>query len=380
MTGKAAMPAPAARPVPEHFNWLDGLRGVAAFCIVIFHYHHFYLADSGDRPSMPPVSEFPLAGVLGPVYVHGAVAVELFWVISGFVFMHVYAGKPTSAGRFVAARIARLYPLHLLTLLVVAALQWASFSAVGHWQIYSQNDLRHFVFQLFMASHWTSFTWGLSFNGPIWSVSMEILAYALFFLCLPLLRRDRLLPPVLICAFGFAFAADLTPQPPLIHSPVFICVGFFFFGCALYALYYRLCGRTMLVVTAMTGLAAAGALAFLAGQTMLAGLCLSGAVILLTTILEQLLRRGASAARAFGDISYSLYLVHAPLQMVVLLVADLAFGGARGFADSPVTLAVYLAVSTLLAHAAYRYFERPAGRALWRVLMRSARTATNSAG
>lgn len=40
--------------LPNHFGWIDGLRGVAAVAVVIFHYHHFYLADYADRESIPP--------------------------------------------------------------------------------------------------------------------------------------------------------------------------------------------------------------------------------------------------------------------------------------------------------------------------------------
>lgn len=72
-----------------------------------------------------------------------------------------------------------------------------------------------------------------------------------------------------------------------------------------------------------------------------------------------------------GDISYSLYLVHVPLQMTVLLIADLAFGGTRAFAGSLLTLPIYVATTCILAHTAYRWLEYPAGRYIRRGLTRS---------
>lgn len=182
-------PGPAP---PTYFVWVDALRGLAALSVVVFHYHHFYLRDAAGRPDIPETGTFPYAAILDAAYRHGGLAVEHFWVISGFVFAHVYLGRPTTMRAFWVARFARLYPLHLVTLLAVAALQAVSMSATGAWQIYGSNDLRHFLLQVPMASNWSSLSRGLSFNGPIWSVSFELVAYAAFFLSLPLLRGGGL--------------------------------------------------------------------------------------------------------------------------------------------------------------------------------------------
>jgi peptidoglycan/LPS O-acetylase OafA/YrhL len=72
--------------------------------------------------------------------------------------------------------------------------------------------------------------------------------------------------------------------------------------------------------------------------------------------------------RALGDMSYSLYLVHVPVQIAVLLVADLVFAGDRSFASSPMVLPLYVASFVALAHFAYRFYERPARRKLRRLL------------
>ena len=139
----------ALAPPPSYFAWLDGLRGVAALIVVIFHYHHFYLADWRDRPNIPKPDQFPFSGALLPIYEHGDYAVQLFWVISGFVFAHVYFRRNTNLQGFIMARFARLYPLHFATLMIVLFLQWFSISKVWQWQIYGNNDARHFALQLF---------------------------------------------------------------------------------------------------------------------------------------------------------------------------------------------------------------------------------------
>lgn len=182
------------------FQWVDALRGIAAMVIVVNHYHHFYLADAYDRAAIPEVEYFPYASILMPLYgPFAANAVELFWLISGFVFAHVYLAREASAWEFGVARFARLYPLHFATLIYVAAMQSVSQSMVGHWQVYGNNDVKHFFLQVFMSSNWSNWDRGLSFNGPIWSVSLEISIYALFFISIWIMKRAPVLVSLMIC-------------------------------------------------------------------------------------------------------------------------------------------------------------------------------------
>ena len=44
------------------------LRVLAALAVVVFHYHHFYLADQMARPDIPARSSFPYASLLGPLF------------------------------------------------------------------------------------------------------------------------------------------------------------------------------------------------------------------------------------------------------------------------------------------------------------------------
>ncbi len=175
-----------ADPLPQRLYWIDWTRGMAALVIVVFHYHHFYLRNSEDRPNLPQITEFPFGEILFPVFSSGAAhAVELFWLISGVVFMHVYSQRRTGLWNFGVARVARLFPLHLATLCLVAVIQIVSLQITGHWQIYGNNDLKHFGLQLLLSSNSVNLSHGLSFNGPIWSVSLEVPVYFLFLFLLP---------------------------------------------------------------------------------------------------------------------------------------------------------------------------------------------------
>lgn len=358
---------PANSPI-QHFVWVDFLRGVAALAVVIFHYHHFYLADALDRPSIPPIGTFPYATILEPLYSHWAAnAVELFWLISGFVFAHVYLTRKTTAREFGVARFARLYPLHFCTLIYVAALQWFSLKMVGHWQVYGNNDLFHFVLQLFMSSNWPTFSWGLSFNGPIWSVSAEIFIYVLFFFALTMIRRFPLAVPLLLSAFFWGWFALRPVGLWYVSDLVFECGGYFFLGSVLYAL--RPYDRPLRAILIILLGAALVALGIASGRHFLIVPGASVAILCFFVALDRIAPRSGKRVTVVGDISYSLYLVHVPLQMSALLVADLMFDGSRAFANSMATLPIYVAVSVATAVLANKWLEKPAGRAIRKRLM-----------
>ncbi len=352
--------------IPLYFNCIDAIRVLAALAVVIFHYHHFYLADYLDRASIPAKSSFPYAELLEPLFAHGDKAVELFWVISGFVFTHVYLRAPTSLKRFAMARFARLYPLHSFTLLGVAVLQWLSLMQAGHWQIYGNNTAWYFLFQLFMASHWTNLSQGLSFNGPIWSVSLEIGAYFVFFYALTTLRRFGIWAALVLMALSWGFSGGFGLRLPLVQTGVFFCAGYFFCGVALYFLFLQLARKTIYLSGAVLLFGAAGMVAAPLGFKAWTDVAYFCALILLAGLADRHFGARAARLRSIGNISYGLYLVHVPLQMGVLLFADIVFDGTRTFADHPATLPAYLAGSILCAIWAFRYLERPAGQYLRR--------------
>ena len=356
-------------PFPEYFRWIDGLRGVAALAVVVFHYQHFYLPKAADHASVPAVSEFPWASIFSPFFHHGEGAVQLFWVISGFVFAHVYFQRATTLGGFVVARIARLYPLHFATLMIAAALQVISLAWVGHWQIYDNNDLRHFGLHLVMSSNWTIFSRGLTFNGPIWSVSLELVAYAIFFLALPLLRAWGLLAATALAAAMWMLGVADFLEIPGISKGAFVCAGYFFVGNSTYLILRRTGAQRGLAWALALAAGLVASFGLWQGIHHLTLLGFSTTVVTLVALIDMRWSRAPIAGlRRLGDMSYSIYLVHVPLQMLLLFVADAAFDGTRAFATSPLTLPIFLGVTLVVADLVYRHFEVPAGRFLRRKL------------
>ncbi|AXQ69419.1 O-acetyltransferase [Caulobacter phage CcrBL9] len=88
----------------ERFEVLDALRGVAAVLVMLYHVGNTFSAEAG-------------IGHLAIFAQHGWVAVDFFFMLSGFIIAHAYDAKlATGLGAmpFMKARIKRLYPLYLV--------------------------------------------------------------------------------------------------------------------------------------------------------------------------------------------------------------------------------------------------------------------------
>lgn len=170
----------------NHLSNIDFLRGIAAISVLIWHYQHFFYPQAGHPLTDRSIQ--PFYDNLKYLYEYGGHAVQFFWIISGFVFFHTYKNRENlTFNNFFWNRFSRLYPLHLLTLLLVASLQFLSNKFLGYQQIYPYNDFYHFLLNLFMASHW-GFQHGWSFNAPTWSISVEIVIYGFFFIFAKIFR------------------------------------------------------------------------------------------------------------------------------------------------------------------------------------------------
>ena len=143
---------------------LDALRFLAAFGVIFFHAcHHFDFGPSWNEGPARPLQA----------------CVDLFFVISGYVMGAVYfdrIGTPAQIGRFLKARFWRLYPLHFTTFLasLLIGILGARFSA--HQDDY---DPRCIPANLMLSQAWGGCS-HITYNYVSWSVSAEMVMYALF--------------------------------------------------------------------------------------------------------------------------------------------------------------------------------------------------------
>lgn len=352
MTAHAALRLPKA-----HFHALDLSRLVAAVAVLFWHYLHFMIPPGGNRAPPNFIDFEPLNDVFGAFYAHGHLAVEYFWIVSGFVFAHVYLADANGRARFWLARFARLWPLHLLTLAVVAALQGLYWTQHGRHFVFGPNDLVHFVLNLGLAHYW-GFEKGMSFNGPSWSLSVEIVAYAAFWALLPALRVGR---GATAAAAGIAAACAALAFPQL---KVFACLAYFFAGLAIYFLLLRSGLRPLsLILAGCIGLIGAS-FTEVRGFDFPSGALWVMALFVLTLGADAFDPTGRlTIGKRWGDASYGTYLWHFPIQLALVMALDLTPGG-RGLAQHWAFLALYLTLAIAAGFASHRWLEKPAQRAI----------------
>lgn len=148
----------------QRFLALDALRGMAAVWVVYFH-------------------------VYGGL---GYLAVDFFLVLSGFILAHryLYSGKQTSTLEFINHRIARLYPLHLYTLLMFVLVHWFMY---GSMPSFPDGALFTFIQNVTMTHNIGLNPHGLTWNYPSWSVSVEFFVNIVFVLLITRTTRSGIL-------------------------------------------------------------------------------------------------------------------------------------------------------------------------------------------
>jgi peptidoglycan/LPS O-acetylase OafA/YrhL len=376
----------------DHFILLDVMRTLAAFGVICWHWQHFYMADS--QTMMPDRSILPFYPLLRPFYEAGWMTVDLFFMLSGFVMSWTYLEKirnqATGPFRFAVLRLSRLYPLHFLTLLFIAVLQYVYTQRHGHAFIYQFNNLYHFGLHLLMASQW-GFQRGPSFNDPIWSVSIEVLLYAAFFMLVrftgfsvKMLGAISVLGFVLIagnianglgrglCCFfiGCLLAEGLkatnrsdrrgliekaTYLSLLIAVPLTIAFYEFHVGCYLSELFSRLTPE----FSRATSLQGKIEERFCRIFDYAALVLLFYPIFMFSLIMiEQRVHRFVKPVAGFGNISYSSYLIHFTLQMVCVQVLPAGFMRIGGFVGDLSFLGFFVVLLSL-SLLSYSFFERP---------------------
>lgn len=322
---------------------IDALRGIAAVA-VSFIYHQHYLTgqfQSGPLDGLPMFSW---------LHDHGWTMVDLFFVISGFIFARVYlTGNKIEAGgaQFARARFARLYPLHLLTLLLAAAI-----FAIGtpHSVTYATNDSWNFVLNLLMLQE-SGLQSAKSFNIPSWSISVEVFCYVAFFFLATRFRNSIHKLSWLICIASVL--ATMSDNGTIDH----IARGFAGFFAGVLAERYDGISRRNLLLLAIAGFIALHLTRLGLSLGALMGVGIYPALVIAAPRIRWLAK---GVFTWLGDRSYSIYLLHAPVYMGANVVV---FGGTLIPDGSvwPSLICAWIAI-LILSDISYRKFEGPLRR------------------
>jgi peptidoglycan/LPS O-acetylase OafA/YrhL len=293
----------AAEPLRHHNLPLTAIRGVAALWVV-GHHLQFEMATIG----------YPFAGRL---FRPGYVAVDIFFVLSGFVITAVHRDltRPGLAGFFMR-RIFRVYPLHLFLLAVILGLWlWSEARFGAHNPTERLRDLP--VVILLLQPYLIH---GLTWNTVSWSIGVEILCYALFPLGIGGLRRLEFTGCALILLMMAAIERHVHSE--FIWGWPAVARGLAGFG--LGTVVQQMTRLTRVPSARAASLIEIGALlaillAVMVGYPRIIPLC-AAALIWALAAERGVIARGLSAGWCvwLGRISFSVYLIHPTL-------IDLAF-------------------------------------------------------
>lgn len=343
----------------QYFYVIDVIRGLAALTVVIFHYQHFYFAPGSTQAlSQVQRSAEPLYWLLWPAYDYGQWAVQLFWGISGFVFANVYGGEYITAKQFWIRRMARLYPLHLITLFVITILQITAINTLGQFLIVDNTDVKHFTLHLFFASFW-GFQEGHSFNGPIWSVSVEIISYALFWLTLPWLFRWGLIIPIIIVMMARMALLVHFDNPGIVY--IIQCTVYFFMGCGINHFVYAMKDKPVWIYVSalilIIGFIVAGPV-FMMHSALVVPVAIAACLLGAVSVEFFGAGRIARQVQFLGASSYGIYLWHLPIQIFILLCLDI-FIGNRYVINQIWFLVSFLIIALMAGCVSFVFIERP---------------------
>jgi peptidoglycan/LPS O-acetylase OafA/YrhL len=347
--------------MPVDIKPLTALRFLAAMWVVSFHYWP-HLAGFG-------VPTFVSKGYLG---------VECFFVLSGFILAHVYLDGLGKGGfnyaKFLWARLARVYPLHLATLAGVGVLAFVAARA-GIAMDHEIAPLKLLPANLLLVHAW-GVTDSTAWNHPSWSISAEWFAYLSFPVFGWVAWRLRERPGVAVALALALLMALYTGFQTVVGFPLtkatFAWGALRIVPCFAYGVALNLLWRKNRIET--SAMAKLGVLLFavlIAWLGLMGGpdLGLTAAFGGLILCLASLTSTGSNLFSSklgvyLGEVSYAVYMVCFPWELV-------AMNGARkllGVQDAlplPVWLAIVAGVIPV-AMLAHHLVERPARNAMRR--------------
>jgi peptidoglycan/LPS O-acetylase OafA/YrhL len=340
---------------------LTSLRFFAALWVVLFHYW----------PNLTGTDVMP--AFIGKGYL----GVELFFILSGFILCHVYRTSVETGGfrygAFLWARLARVYPLHIASLIGLGSVTMVAvaFGAKVDPNILSWASL---------PAHLTlTQAWGLapaaSWNHPSWSISAEWFAYLTF----PLfawtalkLKRWPSLGVILAIALlvglyaGFEAVAGFPLTQATFAWGALRIVPCFALGCALHGFWranpaentkFAIAGVLILGMTTV-------ALSVTEAPDALIVTSLGGLILFLARLAQTGSKILTQAPLVYlGEISYSVYMICIPWKIVFVNSATRLLELSNN--QLPLALwLVFLGSAIPLAAVSYHLVERPCRAAM----------------
>jgi peptidoglycan/LPS O-acetylase OafA/YrhL len=360
----------ATAPAKSHYVVLDGLRGVASLLVVVFHLFEAY---AGNNPQKQIIN-------------HGYLAVDFFFLLSGFVIAYAYDDRWARMGQweFYKRRLVRLQPMVVLGSVIGAALflfqDWTIFPKIAGsstWQVILVMLIGCTMIPLPKSADIRGWDETYPLNGPAWSLFYEYCANVLYAVGLRKLSNRGLGVLVALSAVALLLLLVLGKRGDLIGGWSLdvggLTIGFtrvmfpFFAGVLLMRLGKRirlpgafwLCSLMLIVALSLPRFGGTERL-------WVNGLYEAGCVIVLFPLIvaigageKRIDGTSVRVARFFGDLSYPLYITHYPLIYIYTgWVIDRKVPPLQGALAG---LGVFVLAVTL-AYASLKLFDEPVRR------------------
>lgn len=196
-----------------HYELLDGLRGVAAILVLIYHiFEGFAFAESTNGEG---------SGLITTLN-HGHIAVDFFFILSGFVISYAYDDRwgKMSLGGFFKRRLIRLHPMLIMgavvgviSFLLTGCQQWSGEVTPISWVMIA------LLLTIFMVPALPGLPYEVRgngemfpLNGPMWSLFFEYIGNILYALVIRRLSTKLLavLTAILGVLYAWIFVGDLS--------------------------------------------------------------------------------------------------------------------------------------------------------------------------
>lgn len=367
--------SPAIQAKPR-YELLDGLRGVAAFLVILYHF--------GEGFATSPVDQ---------MMNHGYLAVDFFFVLSGFVIGYAYDGRWSrgmTAGRFMLRRVIRLHPMVVLSVLLgaVAYLLQGSVRWDG-----TPVPLPHLLLALLLGLFLIPVLPGMSaevrgngemfpLNGPSWSLFFEYIGSILYAIVLHRLSKKALAAVTVLSGIGLT-AVILGNVSGAYHVGVgwsagglgflggFLRLSFSFSAGLLMSRCFRkvrirgafwICAAAIALILSCPYVTTDGDVSVLNGvYDCVCTLFLFPAIVYIGACGATTDRFSTNTCEFLGQLSYPVYIIHYPV--MYLFYAWVWNNGITLEEALPICAALFLGI-IFIAWLALRFYDTPLRRYL----------------
>ena len=352
----------------KRFSVLDSFRGIAAIFIVI---HHIRFVGS--------ITELKFIA-------DAQIFVEMFFVLSGFVLTHGYAFKKNfNFRRFFISRTFRIFPLHIVMLVLIILAELVKFIAYKNGINFTNipftgaYDINHIIYHVFLLQSWIPYVQDSGFNGPAWSISVEYYMYMIFFVTLLIKLNIRYIVWLIVSLSAFYLLWDSAIHGT--YGSVLRGFSSFFLGALVYSVYkysYRKLINinsnyfSILEIIILTSIIIIGSLELENKTILMTGIFTIQIFVFAFEkgIVSNMLKKNFFLY--IGKLSYSIYLIHYIILWIVVFIAivitkigvttTMIKGGTR-FIDlgsslyNNLSIFIILLVVVFLSSLSYKYIE-----------------------